>query len=74
MKVDGDIVDGRRGHDIPMLDDARSLGSVDLVDVAFGFISSDRVDVYDEVLGIDNETGNRATEVATVNTAGITFL
>lgn len=56
-----------------MLDDARCLGSVDLVDVAIGFICSDRLDVYDEVLGIDNETGNLATEVATANPAGITF-
>lgn len=57
-EVDGDIVDGRGCHDIPMFDDAECLGSVDLVDVAIGFICSDRLDVYCEVFGIDNETGN----------------
>ena len=58
MRANGSVIDGRSGHDVPMLDYARSFGPVDVVDIIIGLPSSDRLDVYDGVLGTDHHTGD----------------
>lgn len=58
MRANGTVVDGRSGHDVPMLDDARSFGPVNVVDIIIGLPRSDRLDVDDGVLGTDHDTGN----------------
>jgi hypothetical protein len=58
MRADGSVVNGRSGHDVPMLDDARSFGPVDVVDIIIGLPRSDRIDMDDGVFGTDHDTGN----------------
>lgn len=58
MRANGSVVDGRSGHDVPMLDDARSFGPINVVDIKIGLSRSDRLDVYDGVLGTNHNTGD----------------